>query len=537
MKYKVLIVDDNVNNSRLIEGILMADKNEYECIFALDGEEGYEIAQNRLPDLVLMDYMMPKIDGLKCLQMFRENKKLKDTPIIMITAYKTDELFTDSFKFGAFDFVTKPLDVNELKSRIYKALGITETLKRIKNKINRYEKERADLQKNAIITQNVNNSFILCDKEGNIEWVNEGFVKLRGIGLEEHVNRHGTLIHGLSNDQKVKELLEDCMQNKEPINFIAPITEKEATVSWVQTFVTPQLSSSGDIQRLIAVETDITELKQKEQELYEQNKQMLEITENLEGANQLLEVQKKEIEEQKFQIESEQEKSERLLLNILPFEVARQLKSKGRAGTRFYRHVTVMFTDFQGFSKHIRGLEPKELVSVLDTYFAKFDEIVGHHYLEKIKTIGDAYMCAGGLPLRNNSNPVDAVLAGLEIQHFMKQVQETDDYQELPKWDVRIGLHSGAVVAGVVGKKKFAYDIWGDTVNIASRMEQLGEVGKVNISGSTHEYIKDYFDCEHRGKMEAKNVGEIDMFFVERIKPELSADEHGFIPNEDFMAL
>ena len=218
----------------------------------------------------------------------------------------------------------------------------------------------------------------------------------------------------------------------------------------------------------------------------------------------------------------------------MPFEVARQLKSKGKAGTRYYRHVTVLFTDFKDFSKNTRELEPKDLVAILDDYFAKFDEITGKHYLEKIKTIGDAYMCAGGLPLRNKSNPVDALLAGLEIQEYMQRLRQNPK-PGIPAWEVRIGIHTGPVVAGVVGRKKFAYDIWSETVNAAARMENLGEVNRVNISETTYEYIKDYFECTPRGSLNAKNIGEMKMFAVERIKPEFAADERGILPNEEFI--
>jgi len=216
--------------------------------------------------------------------------------------------------------------------------------------------------------------------------------------------------------------------------------------------------------------------------------------------------------------------------------VARQLKSKGKAGTRYYRHVTVLFTDFKDFSKNTRELEPKDLVAILDEFFAKFDEITGKHYLEKIKTIGDAYMCAGGLPLRNKSNPVDAVLAGLEIQDFMQKIRKIPK-PGIPAWELRIGIHTGPVVAGVVGRKKFAYDIWSETVNAAARMENLGEVNRVNISETTYDYVKDYFLCENKGKVNAKNVGEMNMYIVKRIKPEFSADEKGIQPNDEFIRL
>lgn len=537
MKYKVLIIDDNINNSRLIEGILLADNNEYECLFAKDGEEGHIKAIQELPDLILLDIMMPKVNGIECLKRIRQNDDLTDTPVIMITAHKTSEVFTESFEMGAFDFITKPIDVNELRSRVHKALGITESLRRIKRVITKYEKERIRLQRRALATQNANNSFILFNRIGEIDWANEGFKRLHGISILEHIRRNGNYLQNLSKNEEVRVLLSTCIDCKTPVNYIDRITEEEREVEWVQVFVTPQLNDEGEITQIVAIETDISELKKNEEKLHKQNQQMIEITENLETAYERLEKQKSEIEQQKFLIEEEQEKSEKLLLNILPFEVARQLKSKGRAGTRNYRHVSVLFTDFKGFSRLIRGLDPKDLVSILDMYFARFDEIIGSHYLEKIKTIGDSYMCAGGLPLRNKSNPVDAVLAGLEIQDFMNELNDKKVIDKLPVWELRLGIHTGSVVAGVVGKKKFAYDIWGDTVNVAARMEDNGQVGMVNISGSTYDFVKDYFECTYRGKIEAKNIGKVDMYFVHRIKPELSADEKGFIPNEDFQLL
>jgi len=217
--------------------------------------------------------------------------------------------------------------------------------------------------------------------------------------------------------------------------------------------------------------------------------------------NQLLDKQKAEIEG--------------LLLNILPAEVAKELQETGEAEPRHYDEVTVLFSDFKGFTHHAEKLSPQDLVKELNACFIAFDEIIVKHNLEKIKTIGDAYMCAGGIPLEREGHVSSMVKASLEIQEWIKFNNANRNKQGLPPWDLRIGIHVGPVVAGVVGKKKYAYDIWGSTVNIASRLESSGEPGRVNISSAIYEIIKDEYPCSHRGKIYAKNVGDIDMYFID----------------------
>lgn len=228
-----------------------------------------------------------------------------------------------------------------------------------------------------------------------------------------------------------------------------------------------------------------------------------------------VEIRTYKILEQKNELEKEKKKSDELLLNILPSEVAEELMSKGTADAKQFNDVTVMFTDFKNFTQVSEKLSPEELVAEIHYCFKEFDNIISRHNIEKIKTIGDSYMCAGGLPVINETNAEDVVYAALEILDFILQHIENRKKDKKEPFEIRIGIHTGPVVAGIVGVKKFAYDIWGDTVNIASRMESSGEVGKINISGSTYELIKEKFKCEYRGKVQAKHKGEVDMYFVE----------------------
>ena len=227
-------------------------------------------------------------------------------------------------------------------------------------------------------------------------------------------------------------------------------------------------------------------------------------------------------------IEEEKNRSDRLLHNILPEETALELKENGKVKAKKFDSVTVLFTDFKGFTEYAKNLSPEELVSSVDYYFSKFDEIMEKYGMEKIKTIGDAYMAVGGLPFQTNDHAYKMLLAAFEIAQFIeesKQIKKDD----ITHFDIRIGINTGPVVAGVVGIHKFAYDIWGDTVNVASRMETLSNPGRINISENTYELVKDVFQCKYRGEIEVKNRGMMKMYFVNGIKNQAYLDQLQFL--------
>jgi class 3 adenylate cyclase len=216
------------------------------------------------------------------------------------------------------------------------------------------------------------------------------------------------------------------------------------------------------------------------------------------------------LEEKNIIINEEKKRSDDLISNILPAEVIEELKVSGHSKARLYTDVTVLFTDFVNFTKISETMGPEELVAEIDVCFKAFDAIVERNGLEKIKTIGDAYLAVCGLPQVNKSHAINSTQAAIEMVQFIAKRKT-----EGGKFNIRLGMHSGPLVAGIVGVKKFAYDIWGDTVNTASRMETSGEEGKINISNATYELVKEKYNCTARGMVEAKNKGMIDMYFVD----------------------
>ena len=228
-----------------------------------------------------------------------------------------------------------------------------------------------------------------------------------------------------------------------------------------------------------------------------------------------------ELAQNQVEIANQRQVSESLLLNILPAAVVEEFRMKGSVEPKYLEDATIIFTDFVGFSSFTEKLAAEDLVRLLHEYFSAFDEITARYGLEKLKTIGDSYMCAGGLPERSPSHPVDAVMAAMEI---IRVVTERSAKGSQHSWAIRVGIHTGHLIAGIVGKKKFAYDIWGESVNYASSLESSSEPNRIALSGQTYSRIKDFFECEKRSKISAKGSQKLDMYLVKGFLPNLTDD-------------
>ena len=256
--------------------------------------------------------------------------------------------------------------------------------------------------------------------------------------------------------------------------------------------------------------------------------------EQIERKNEQISLEKEKVLAQQKQLFIEKERAEKWLNNALPSQAIKELKVQGKVSAKAYEHATILFTDVVGFSKISENITPTRLVNKLDVLFRKFDQIIKANNLEKIKTIGDAYMAVGGLPDENSTHAIDACIAGLQIQSYMRAKKFDAIANHKDYWEIRLGVNTGPVTAGIIGSLKMAYDVWGSAVNQAQRMEMLGQAGAVTISEQTFKLVEPYFECMHRGKAQMKSKVILDMYEVLRIKPALSLNGEGLKPNDLF---
>ena len=250
--------------------------------------------------------------------------------------------------------------------------------------------------------------------------------------------------------------------------------------------------------------------------------------------NQDLEDHIKKLERQNEKLSGDYEKIKALYEKISPEGLKETIEGEKKEKSLKFNMATVLFSDIHGFSKLVEGLDSSAVMDELDEILFEFDAIVNRYKIEKIHTIGDTFMCAGGIPVKNITNPVDVVMAAMEMRNFLECYEINKRGEENRIWDLKIGIHTGPVTASITGKKKVNYDIKGDTVNTASRVEAVSEKGMILISVMTYELVKEFFDCEYFGKLPVKYKGDLEMFRVKGLKPEFSVDGKGIIPNDGF---
>ena len=261
---------------------------------------------------------------------------------------------------------------------------------------------------------------------------------------------------------------------------------------------------------------------------------LLSTYENILRQNTKLEEMHSQLTTASQQLGESLEKTQELLYRVFPRQIADELANAGQSQPRHFDAVTVLFTDFVGFTRVAVTMSPQQLIYGLEEYFRLFDALTVRCHMEKLKTIGDAYVAAGGVPTANATHPLDAALLAMAIRTCVAEAAQEWAGTSMPSFAIRIGLHTGPLVAGVIGEQRFTYDLWGDTVNTASRMESGGEAGRINISATTFQLLEPYFECTPRGSIAVKNRTAVEMYFLERLRPEYSADPAGLTPNERF---
>jgi len=520
MEKLLVVFEAEVESLKQLKTILGAHFLQYEINLCTRGDDALISAIEHQPLAVLVDNHFNGMGGYQVIRSLKNSEFTRNIPIFLFHDFIDPETVTLALKLGADDFVRKPIDsiefIPRLQAQLRNAFAIKE-LRAASQRLNDF----------SVAATNAGNSVVIINADGMIELVNGGFEMLYGCNLEEFKMRFGANLFSSELPSVTVDAFKRCREKGEYVTYFNVWTMADGSRKDIQTSLSPVYDHWGNFFKIICIETDVSDLKQVEREMELKHSHITEV-------NHILERQREEIELQKQSIEAEKKKSEDLLQNILPMEIARQLTKKGVAKPKAFKDASVLFTDFVGFSNLTRTYDTLQLIEILDQYFQRFEEISDGHFLEKIKTIGDAYMCAGGLPRTNKSHAFDTVLAALEIKKYVLDMVAVDIEQGKMPWSIRIGVHSGEVIAGVIGRKKFAYDIWGDTVNVASRMQEASIPGKINISETTYEKIKDYFVCIPRGEMPLKNIGSLSMYFVDRILPEMSEDADGIYPNAQF---
>ena len=474
----ILVVDDNPDNLDLL--FFFLSDADFKVEVATNGKSALQMIEESQPDLILLDVMMPGIDGFEICRRLKANESSKDIPVIFMTALSETEDKVKGFSVGAVDYITKPVQEEVLKARITTHLTIrnlnrslVEHNKRLQEEIRQRQKKEEELRlSNQAIAASTDGIVIADARKPDmpITYVNPAFERLTGYLSEEVIGRNCRFLQGNDTDQPALDTLRQALRDGKGCKVVLANYRKDGTGFWNELSISPIYDADGNLTHFVGIQSDITERKLAQEALH-------------------------------FQ----QEQTEKLLLNILPGPIAEQLKHEPSTIADIFEDVSVLFADLVGFTEFSSRRSAHELVEFLNEIFSEFDQLAEKHGLEKIKTIGDAYMVVAGLPMPRSDHADAIAQMAIDMQQALANV----NVKTGESFSMRIGIHSGSVVAGVIGLKKFSYDLWGDTVNTASRMESLGIPGTIQVTTETYEQLRDNYLFEERGLIPVKGKGEM----------------------------
>ena len=477
----IVIVDDKPTNLGVLFDFLT--DSGFKVLVAQDGESAIQKVEYAHPDLILLDVMMPGIDGFETCRRLKENESTQDIPVIFMTALSDTAAKVKGFSLGAVDYVTKPVQQEEVKARVTTHLTIRNLQKRLQTQNLHLQQEIRERQqaeasrreaeeKYRSIFENATEGIFQVTPEGRYITANPALARILGYDSpEELMSQVTNFIQQLYVQPMLREDLDALLLRYDFVSDVeSQVYRQDRLIIWISENIRTVKDADGTLLYYEGTVADITERRKTEDAL-----------------------------------RHAREQSERLLLNILPQAIAERLKKSNSTIAESFEEVTVMFADLVDFTKYSAQTSPTELVEMLNVIFSTFDQLAQQHHVEKIKTIGDAYMAVAGLPTPCSDHAQAIAQMALDMQEAIAKYN-ADTGQE---FKIRIGINSGPVVAGVIGIKKFSYDLWGDTVNIASRMESHGAPGYIQVTSATYERLKAQYLFEQRQSIQVKGKGEM----------------------------
>ena len=482
----LVIVDDDAETSRLLHRLL--SQQGYHIQAAVSGQQAITLIQERRPSLVLLDILLPDMDGYTLCQQLKANPLTADIPVIVLSSLVDSLDKVKAFQVGATDYITKPFAVQEVLVRVQNQLNLAQQRQQLSQQntlLIQEVRERTQIEQALTaaemnyrsIFENATVGIFKASASGQLLSVNPSMARLYGYDSpEEMVATVENISRQIYSEPKRRDELVVYLSRFHKITDAeSEVFRKDGSIFWVSEDIWQVWDKTGAFLHYEGIVHDISERRQMETELRQQRQQ-----------------------------------ADRLLVNILPYRIAQRLKGGARTIAESLDQVSVLFADLVDFTAASSEMTPRQLVKMLNEVFSMFDQLAEFHRLEKIKTIGDAYMVAGGLPSPNDDHAEAIAQFALDICDAIKQFPRPDG----KTFQIRVGINTGPVVAGVIGRRKFAYDLWGDTVNIASRMEATGEAQRIQVTPNLYEKLKDKFQFEARGHIAVKGRGQMPTYWL-----------------------